>query len=158
MAALQRQGKIVAVTACHSNEAALLEAADVGFARGSVATDVAKAAADVLLTDDSYVAMVQTIVDSEGIMDSRKYVLKQTGILAIGQAVCVAAMIGVFALLAACSAVILGIGFGCMIGTASLAYQAVLLTGLHLVLLALPTCLWAAVGVVHLLRQWCEKN
>ena len=32
-------------------------------------------------------------------MDSRKYVLKQTGILAIGQAVCVAAMVGVFALL-----------------------------------------------------------
>lgn len=32
-------------------------------------------------------------------MEARKYVLKQTGIVAIGQAVCVAAMIGVFALL-----------------------------------------------------------
>ena len=137
VAALQRQGKIVAVTACRSDEAALLEAADVGFARGSVATDVAKAAADVLLTDDSYVAMVQTIVDAQWLRREK---------------------IGVFALLAACSAVILGIGFGCLIGTASLAYQAVLLTGLHLVLLALPTCLWTAVGVVHLLRQRCEKN
>ena len=32
-------------------------------------------------------------------MDSRKLVLKQTGIIAIGQAVCVAAMVGIFALL-----------------------------------------------------------
>ena len=32
-------------------------------------------------------------------MDSRKFVLKQTAIIAIGQAVCVAAMIGIFALL-----------------------------------------------------------
>ena len=32
-------------------------------------------------------------------MESKKYVLKQTAILALGQAVCVAAMVGVFALL-----------------------------------------------------------
>lgn len=32
-------------------------------------------------------------------MDSRKFVLKQTAIVAIGQAICVAAMIGIFALL-----------------------------------------------------------
>ena len=32
-------------------------------------------------------------------MESRKYVLKQTGILSLGQAVCVASMVGIFALL-----------------------------------------------------------
>lgn len=32
-------------------------------------------------------------------MDSRKFVLKQTGIVAIGQVICVAAMVGIFALL-----------------------------------------------------------
>ena len=32
-------------------------------------------------------------------MDSRKFVLKETGIIAIGQAACVAVMIGIFALL-----------------------------------------------------------
>lgn len=32
-------------------------------------------------------------------MDSRKFVLRETAIIAIGQAVCVAAMIGIFALL-----------------------------------------------------------
>ena len=32
-------------------------------------------------------------------MDSRKYVLKQTAFIAIGQAVCVAAMVGIYALL-----------------------------------------------------------
>lgn len=32
-------------------------------------------------------------------MDSRKFVLKETAIIALGQAICVAAMIGIFALL-----------------------------------------------------------
>lgn len=32
-------------------------------------------------------------------MDSRKFVLKETGIIALGQALCVAVMIGIFALL-----------------------------------------------------------
>ena len=32
-------------------------------------------------------------------MDSRKYVLKQTAFIAIGQAICVAAMVGIYALL-----------------------------------------------------------
>lgn len=32
-------------------------------------------------------------------MDSRKFVLKQTAIIALGQALCVAAMVGIFALL-----------------------------------------------------------
>lgn len=32
-------------------------------------------------------------------MESRKYVLKQTGILALGQVICVASMVGIFALL-----------------------------------------------------------
>ena len=32
-------------------------------------------------------------------MDSRKYVLKQTAIVALGQALCVGAMVGIFALL-----------------------------------------------------------
>ena len=35
-------------------------------------------------------------------MDSRKYVLKETGIVAIGQALCVGVMIGIFALLGKC--------------------------------------------------------
>lgn len=34
-------------------------------------------------------------------MDSRKFVLKETAIVALGQALCVAAMIGIFALLGA---------------------------------------------------------
>lgn len=32
-------------------------------------------------------------------MDSRKFVLQKTGVIALGQAVCVAAMVGIFALL-----------------------------------------------------------
>ena len=32
-------------------------------------------------------------------MDSRKFVLKETAVIALGQAICVAAMIGIFALL-----------------------------------------------------------
>ena len=32
-------------------------------------------------------------------MESRRYVLKQTGVLALGQVICVASMVGIFALL-----------------------------------------------------------
>ncbi|MBQ7089094.1 MAG: hypothetical protein IJN04_05585 [Clostridia bacterium] len=137
IATLQRQGETVAVTACRSEDATLLKAADAGFARGTAATDVAKAAADVLLSDDNYASMVQTVVEARWLHREK---------------------VGAFALLSACSAVILGIGFGALMGLTSLAYGAVLLTGLHLILLALPTCPWVTIGIFRLIRKWLEKN
>ncbi len=39
------------------------------------------------------------MIDLEETVDSRKYVFKETAVVAMGQALCVAAMIGIFALL-----------------------------------------------------------
>ena len=59
-------------------------------------------------------------------MDSRKYVLKQTGIIAVGQVVCVAAMVGVFALLGEFnSSVLLGGIVGCVLAILNFFFMAV---------------------------------
>lgn len=137
IAALQRQGEAVAVTAGRSDEATLLEVADAGFARATTATDVTKAAADVLLTDDNYASVVQTVIEAKRI---RKEIT------------------GAWIFLLACSAVILGIGFGCLIGLASLSYKAMVLICLHFLLLALPTCVWVVIGISLLIRKAVEKN
>lgn len=59
-------------------------------------------------------------------MDSRKYVLKETLIVAIGEAVCVAAMLGVFALLGRFGReVILGGVLGGLVAVANFFFMAV---------------------------------
>lgn len=49
-------------------------------------------------------------------MDSRKYVLKQTAIIALGQALCVGAMVGIFALMGQFDTTVLwgGLVGGCL--------------------------------------------
>ncbi|MBE6960645.1 MAG: hypothetical protein E7448_08010 [Ruminococcaceae bacterium] len=59
-------------------------------------------------------------------MDSRKLVLKETAVIAIGEVLCSAAMVGVFALLGQFSlAVLLGALAGCLIMTANYFFMAV---------------------------------
>lgn len=59
-------------------------------------------------------------------MDSRKFILQKTAVIAIGQAICVAVMIGVFALLGYYDrSVLLGGIFGGMIATGNFFVMAV---------------------------------
>lgn len=58
-------------------------------------------------------------------MDSRKYVLQQSGIILVGELVCSAVMVGIFALLSKYdTSVLLGAAFGSILATANFFFMA----------------------------------
>lgn len=75
VAALQRTGRVVAVTGDGANDAPAIRIADVGVALGLRGTNAARESADVVVTDDRIETIIDAIVEGRAIWASVRHAI-----------------------------------------------------------------------------------